>query len=299
MTDIKQARKTLEQARDLLDRLDSELKELEAGMPTTDGTATPTPTPGPSNRIEPKDLIDAGGEAIVGGKRTKPADFQDCCAVGNDQQYFCTGTLIAPNVVVTAKHCPQALPITRVFLKGVDISRPRRGEEVRVAEVFLHPDRKVDLAVLLLETDSTVTPRHVAQGAETEGATIATLVGFGTVDLGGTVGYGIKRQVKVPIKSLDCTGSGDAAKYGCRPDFEIVAGHRGLRKDSCRGDSGGPLYIPAPKSVGGYYLLGATSRGSLDSNNVCGDGGIYVRVDKFIDWIEEVTGVEIEGEKAE
>ena len=73
----------------------------------------------------------------------------------------------------------------------------------------------------------------------------------------------------------------------------MVAGHRGLRMDSCKGDSGGPLYIEDRE--GEYYLLGATSRGARDALTTCGDGGIYVRVDLCLDWIREVTGVEIGG----
>jgi len=229
---------------------------------------------------------------IVGGRRARPGDFADCCAVGNEQGYFCTGTLIAPNVVVTAKHCPEAAPVTRVFLRGNDIDRPDRGETIEVTDVFLHPDPKVDLAVLVLGTDATAIPRPVAQGTEMEQAAEAMLVGFGTINLDGTVGYGIKRQVQVPIAFLD--GSlPNALALGCRGDFEMVAGHRGLAKDSCRGDSGGPLYIRTAE--GGFALLGATSRGLALATTMCGDGGIYVRVDRCLDWIREVTGADLAG----
>jgi hypothetical protein len=43
------------------------------------------------------------GREIVGGVETQ--DFPDCCALGDDRGYYCSGTLIAPNVVVTAEHC--------------------------------------------------------------------------------------------------------------------------------------------------------------------------------------------------
>ncbi len=237
-------------------------------------------------------------DSIVGGKRVRRGDFPDCCAVGDDFGYFCTGTLIAPNVVVTAKHCGNA---TRVFLGGNDINRPQSGETIRVKKVrgddgiektlvIPHPDREVDLEVLVLEEASSVVPRRVAQESELAGLTEVMLVGFGTIDLAGNVGYGIKRQVKVPVETFDCSEADVAARRGCRADFEIVAGQRGLRRDSCRGDSGGPLYIET--GDGTYHLLGATSRGARGSDNVCGDGGIYVRVDKFLDWISEETGAE-------
>src|ERR1044072_960998 len=56
----------------------------------------------PSEQDEP--------ESIVGGKRT--TDFPDCCAIGDSGGFDCTGTLIAPRLVVTAKHCTG---VTRVF----------------------------------------------------------------------------------------------------------------------------------------------------------------------------------------
>ena len=144
----------------------------------------------------------------------------------------------------------------------------------------------------MLKKPSTVTPRHIAQGPEVR-AEKATLAGFGRIDFNGTFGFGIKRKVEVPITSLGCSSNDDVNNFACRQGIEIVAGHRGLSKDSCRGDSGGPLYILGEN---GHYLLGATSRGITGPNTrVCGDGGIYTRVDQFIDWITEKTGVAIEG----
>lgn len=222
---------------------------------------------------------------IVGGEETE--QFPDCCAVGNDLGYYCSGTLIAPNVVVTADHCKR---VTQVFLQGNDVSRPEDGQTIRVTKQFTHPE--LDLRVLVLEGEAGLAPRHVAQGDEAH-AEWATLVGFGTIDYRGKIGYGIKRMVKVPITSLDCSDPGHPKRYGCLAGREMVAGHRGLRLDSCRGDSGGPLYIE--NGDGEYYLLGATSRGQRERFTICGDGGIYVRVDLCLDWIREVTGAEIEG----
>lgn len=224
-------------------------------------------------------------DTIVGGSPTH--EFPDCCAVGNQRGYYCSGTLIAPNVVVTAAHCEQ---IQQVFLKGSNISDPQSGETIRVERTIFHED--VDLQLLILERNSQVQACHIAQGFEVRGEQ-AMLVGFGTIDLHGTIGYGVKRKVEVPIQSLDSTGPLNREQYGSRPQVEMVAGQRGLNRDSCRGDSGGPLYIMSPEGV--YYLLGVTSRGIRNSDSVCGDGGIYVRVDQFVDWIRAQTGVNIEG----
>jgi len=234
----------------------------------------------------------APGREIVGGQETD--EFPDCCAVGHDYGYTCSGTLIAPNVVVTADHCRN---ISRVFLRGNDVDKPDKGDTIHVARQYAHPE--VDLRVLVLDENASVPPRQVAGEAEIanavtngEGLKMATLVGFGTIDQNGLLGYGRKRRVDVAIATIDCSLAGDAKAHGCMPGREMVAGQRGLLKDTCCGDSGGPLYIQNGVG-GGYFLLGATSRGSRNSTTACGDGGIYVRVDLCLDWIREVTGVDI------
>ena len=239
----------------------------------------------PARAVAPTQTQDP--DSIVGGAPT--SEFPDCCAVGNTREgFFCSGTLIAPNLVVTAGHCES---VEQVFLRGSDISKLDEGELIPVLPGKDFSLGGADLRVLVLERDSAVTPRHVAQGAEVQGET-AVLVGFGNVDFAGSVGYGLKRMVEVPIVSLSCTKAMDGVRYGCSKDIEMVAGQRGLNRDSCTGDSGGPLYIAAP---GGYFLLGATSRGIGGTGRECGDGGVYVRVDQFLDEIRRLTGIRVPG----
>jgi secreted trypsin-like serine protease len=228
-------------------------------------------------------------DPIVNGVPT--TDFEDCCAVGDNNRYFCTGTLIAPNLVITAKHCTG---VTRVFLKGSDVREPNDAEVIGVSKQFAH--KKADIRVLVLEGNSSVTPRKISSGNVTEADNIR-LVGFGNTDLNGSFGYGVKRMAEgVPITSIDCSGPSDAEEHGCVPGTEIVAGMRGLNKDTCTGDSGGPLYVQGKGEDGDYYLLGATSRAEKLGVNMCGDGGIYTRVDKFVSWIESKTKIKVERE---
>lgn len=223
------------------------------------------------------------GREIVGGAETQ--DFPDCCALGDDRGYFCSGTLIAANVVVTAEHCRG---LTRAYLRGADVTKPADAEIIPIVGEFVHPE--LDLRVLLLAHDAATPPRTVGSAAQLDGIAEVTLVGFGTIDPDGRFGYGVKRRVDVPVQTFDCGQMGDPKRYGCLPGREIVAGHAGLMLDSCKGDSGGPLYI---QKGGEFYLLGATSRGARGGFRECGDGGIYVRVDLCLDWIREVTGAEI------
>jgi secreted trypsin-like serine protease len=77
---------------------------------------------------------------------------------------------------------------------------------------------------------------------------------------------------------------------GCKkilaPGGEFVAGGTGTA-DSCFGDSGGPVYLDTPN---GTVVIASVSRGVDGAQTPCGGGGIYVRTDKVIEWIEETTG---------
>jgi len=216
-------------------------------------------------------------------------------AVGDDQGWGCTGTLIAPNAVLTAGHCVDVA--TRVFF-GNDVNK--NGKIVPVARRERHPDyqkgRNNDLMVLVLGADvPTVPPRVISPGSIIEAATDARVVGFGNTDMHGSFGYGIKRQTDVPIASPSCQGTmngrDDQVVYGCDPNLELIAGKPLLAKDTCNGDSGGPLYVSNTR--GNWFLAGATSRATRSAINNCGDGGVYVRVDRYRDWIESIPGVRL------
>ena len=219
---------------------------------------------------------------ILGGEPTP--EFPDCVAVGKPDQWCCSGTLIAPDVVVTAAHCDAGGCNARVFI-GPDVTRPRDGRVIGVREVMTHelyPAAKPfdDLTVLLLaDRVDDVPPRRIASPQAIASAISVRLVGYGTTEPGGLAGYGQRRFVDVPLASPD-------AAYGARPETEFVAGRPFLERDSCPGDSGGPAYVD---EGGEWVLAGATSRGTLGSVRECGDGGIYTHVPIYEDWINRVT----------
>ena len=228
---------------------------------------------------------------IIGGSAVTGKEFADCVAVGDDTDWGCTGTLIAANVVLTAGHCKKLH--SRIFV-GNDVDGT--GREFRIARHVRHPQwtggLENDLMLLILEKPVTgVKPRALADGARIDAATDARVVGFGTTDLGGTFGFGRKLQTDVPVVSRACNGKvkskKDSAVYGCHVNKEIVAGKPLLNRDTCRGDSGGPLYVAQGKQ---WLLAGVTSRGTAHGTNMCGDGGIYTRVDKYQAWIASVIG---------
>jgi secreted trypsin-like serine protease len=229
---------------------------------------------------------------VIGGARVPTAEFLDCVAVGNDSQWGCTGTLIAPKVVVTAGHCADFA--TRIFV-GSDVTQP--GSIVKVKRRVRHPQyhrsKHNDLLVLILDRNvDAVAPRKFAKKAKVDAATDGRVMGFGNTDAGGTFGYGQKRFVDVPVASPDCRGriegEDDSVTYGCDVGLELVAGRPLLARDSCTGDSGGPFYVQDGTQ---WLLAAATSRATDSAMNNCGDGGVYVRVDRYRTWIDSIPGV--------
>lgn len=221
---------------------------------------------------------------IFGGVRVDPGEFPDCVAVGSPFSFCCTGTLIGPNVVVTAGHCHAGGCASRVFI-GDNSNGP--GRTIAVKKSIRHPDFNPatlagDLTLLILEEDADgVTPRKIASKQDVDEAHGLRLVGFGLTEI---LPFGTKSKVDVAIASNSCDTPPAQSKFGCNANREIVAGGNGF--DSCNGDSGGPAYVFKGSEL---LLAGATSRATANSINNCGDGGIYVRVDTFVDWIRQTA----------
>jgi secreted trypsin-like serine protease len=236
---------------------------------------------------------------IIGGTTVQDTNFHDCVAVLSDCG-GCTGTLITKNAVLTAGHCHcQMEDASRVFV-GNDVGDDSGGEVVNVARQVPHPEynsgKHNDLMVLVLESEITnVPPRKIASSEMIGRAVYARVVGFGNTDPDGTFGYGKKRQVNVPIVSNSCQGNmngmNDQEAFNCDPGLELIAGKPMLAMDTCTGDSGGPLYIS--DGQGGWFLAGATSRSTPGNPHNCGDGGVYVRIDRYLEWVQSIAEVRL------
>lgn len=235
-------------------------------------------------------------ERIIGGEDVAPGAFTSCVCIGGATDWFCSGVVIAPRVVLTAAHCGST--ITRVMIGGNSV-KPLLDTNARVVpvqRVEVHaayrrsPFHEYDINLLILAEDANVPPALIATPDQLRAASTIQLVGFGYNDPQRPLGFGIKRQVLVPMAPIfeapDVASLASLeAQLGFHAAYEFVAGRKGLGIDTCNGDSGGPAYVSGPQ---GFRLAGLTSRATREGSLPCGDGGIYVRPDQFAEWIAQV-----------
>ncbi|MBT8495137.1 MAG: trypsin-like serine protease [Deltaproteobacteria bacterium] len=237
---------------------------------------------------------------VVSGRPSVSGRWPDAAAMFVREQAApsCSGVLVAPNLVLTARHCLVGT-LDRVLI-GATSWQQADGDSVRIVSVYVHPT--LDVGLLVLERDSALSSRLIASGCVLErhlqeGAPV-TIVGFGATDVDGQQISTVLREGGALVSDVDCSSSAgclhsgsELAAVGLLPDpREDALGNPLPRIDSCNGDSGGPLYL----NTEGYdYLVGVTSRGIDEGTTSCSQGGIYVRADALVDWIEEQAGVSI------
>jgi endonuclease G len=237
---------------------------------------------------------------ITGGVEVADGAFRDCALVGHRYpngtlEWFCSGPLIHPRIVLTAGHCmnpARGVVPNIVALSCVDMNRLALAELAPAKTCVRHPEYGSgvahDISVIILRKPAKTPFVKRAATTDLAAARETTLVGFGNSDFKSTRGFGRKREVSVDIGFLRRSPSDDLDQaeheLGFESDLEYTAGGEGF--DSCNGDSGGPSYI----EVGGHYqLAGLTSRGLDTAQDPCGDGGIYTRVDVHAQFISEVA----------
>lgn len=228
--------------------------------------------------------------AIVGGTSANTDQNPWVVAITTDGgDFFCGGTLVRGNKVVTAAHCVTSntlgrssakMPSSLRVVAGRTDLRTDDGQVANVSSIWVEPGfRDVgeggDVAVLTLDTALPYQPATlVAQGdtADYAPGTNARVLGWGRIGENADPSQTLMSLI-VPILSNQQCGQ-DAQNSGSafHADSMVCAGYQNGGKDACAGDSGGPLLV-------GDRLIGVVSFGEGCAEP--GKPGVYTRLSSY------------------
>ncbi|WP_162873018.1 S1 family peptidase [Austwickia chelonae] len=219
---------------------------------------------------------------IVGGTPAKDGEFPFMVSLQLNGESFCGGSLINSTTVLTAAHCvndetaESAKKITLAIGRTV-LSDETQGVDRKIRftggspDITTHPSygKKVGYDAALIRLDkpvNNITPVDLPEAGSTalyKPGSIATVIGWGTTRATWPPKYPdrlLKTNVTIHTPALCAKAGGD--DYNAETDF--CASAEG--KDSCRGDSGGPIMR---KVAGRYYQIGVVSwgKGCAQKNN--------------------------------
>lgn len=233
---------------------------------------------------------------IVGGREADPGawPWQVALIVHTSSQayngFFCGGSLIAPEWVLTAAHCLDDIDASLIdVLVGTHLlsSNERR---IQADRSLMHPDYSaftLDGDLGLLHLSEPVTNTAIAVFApDTDGAELnylrGTVTGWGNMNPYSWFGVfpDALQEVSLPLIGYQACTSQWGFPFS---DKQICAGYPIMNKAVCNGDSGGPLVVQKPD--GQWRQIGIVSAGQIS----CAGGtlpDIFTRAGAYKPWID-------------
>jgi len=239
-------------------------------------------------------------DRIVGGEEATPNQWPWQVALFVDDSWFCGGSILSENYILTAAHCITGANSYDVMAGSHNIRADNEPHRVEVTSYkgWTHPEwdhvhLQNDIALIELpeplEFNDYIKPACLPESGDTaDPGDLATVLGWGKTSDASTELSDVLRMVHdVPVMSNeDCH-----AVFGIIGDGHVCLDATGGR-GSCNGDSGGPLV----KKQGGLQEPGQvwTQHGivSFGAGAGCESGkpNGFTRVSYYRDWIISETG---------
>jgi len=251
---------------------------------------------------------------IVGGSEATPHSIPWQISLGfqmydYDLGHTCGGSIVSRNYVVTAAHCLTDLTVEKdrkwwyvVAVAHSLTEKDRYEQRVKVEKFIIHPgydDNDIsynDIALLKLETplyfDDGVQPICMPEASQAWDVSDTFLVSGWGSQLGSKQGTPLEsdlsknpdrlQQVLLPYFDHEKCAKLLSYRRESIHDKVICTGYEEGGRDTCAGDSGGPL---ATKVNGKWTLAGVVSWGVGCAR--ANRPGVYTDVAKYRSWIDK------------